>query len=61
MLYRSFIIKRKQPFDKIERLKQSQLEAEGTYLDMCKETFPKGEDLGHDFFDDNFDDKDIKS
>ena len=44
-----------EPSDIIERLKQSQLEAEEMYLDMCEEAFPNGEDLEHD--DEDFDDE----
>ena len=31
--------------DVIERLKQSQIEAEEMYLDLCEEVYPNGEDL----------------
>lgn len=41
----------------VERLKQSQNEAEEMYLDMCEEAFPNGEDLGHDFDDEEFNDE----
>lgn len=41
----------------VERLKQSQIEAEEMYLDMCEEAFPKGEDLGHDHDEEEFNDE----
>lgn len=43
--------------DIIERLKQSQIEAEEMYLDLCEEAYPNGEDLGHDFDDEEFNDE----
>ncbi len=44
----------------IEKLKQSQIEAEEMYLDMCEEAFPNGEDLGRDYDDEEFDDETFK-
>ena len=41
----------------VERLKQSQIEAEEMYLDMCEEAFPNDEDLGHDYDDEEFNDE----
>ena len=40
----------------VEKLKQIQIESEELYLDMCEEAFPNGEDLGHDFDEEEFDD-----
>ena len=41
----------------VEKLKQIQIESEELYLDMCEEAFPNGEDLGHDFDDEEFNDE----
>ena len=41
----------------VERLKQSQIEAEEMYLDMCEEAFPNGEDLGRDHDEEEFNDE----
>ena len=41
----------------VERLKQSQIEAEEMYLCLCEEAFPNGEDLGHDSDDEDFNDE----
>jgi len=36
-------------FDALDKLKQSQIEAEEMYLDMCEKAYPNGEDLeGYD-------------
>ena len=32
-------------FDALDKLKQSQIEAEEMYLDMCEKAYPNGEDL----------------
>lgn len=32
-------------FEALDKLKQSQVEAEEMYLDMCEEAYPNGEDL----------------
>ncbi len=47
----------KQNSEIIKRLKQSQIEAEEMYLCLCEEAFPNGEDLGHDFDDEDFNDE----
>ena len=46
-----------EPSHIIERLKQAQTEAEELYLSLCEEAFPHGEDLGHDFDEEEFDDE----
>ena len=42
----------KQNSEIIERLKQSQIEAEEMYLDLCEEAYPNGEDL--EFYDEEY-------
>lgn len=32
-------------FEALDKLKQSQIEAEEMYLDLCEEAYPNGEDL----------------
>ena len=43
----------KQNSEIIERLKQSQIEAEEMYLNLCEEAYPNGEDL--EFYDEEYD------
>ncbi len=40
-----FALEKDPHFDVLEKLKQSQIEAEDMYLCMCEEAFPNGEDL----------------